>query len=200
MESDAERRRRTIVTISGGSLSGKSTLCKALVETGMFYELVSHTTRPPRPGEVNGIHYHFVDNNAFDEQRMIGETRVGDYRYGTSEDELLKWSWRTDGRMAIAVVDPVGAQFFKDYAEEEGYNLWRVWLNVSRDVQVMRWLERARKSENYGDDISRLYNIMVKEAGWADMVSWNRQFDSFDKDTESLVFNQLMNDLGLPGR
>jgi len=54
--------------ISGPSGVGKSTVLKALMERrANIYFSVSATTRDPRPGEENGVHYHFVDKATFQE-------------------------------------------------------------------------------------------------------------------------------------
>lgn len=52
--------------ISGPSGVGKSTVLKALLDKrNDIYFSVSATTRPPRPGEIDGIHYHFMDVDTF---------------------------------------------------------------------------------------------------------------------------------------
>ena len=52
--------------ISGPSGAGKSTVLKALLEKRKnLYFSISATTRPPRPGELDGIHYHFMDVDSF---------------------------------------------------------------------------------------------------------------------------------------
>lgn len=74
--------------ISGPSGVGKSTVLKALMEQrGNLYFSVSATTRSPRPGEENGVHYHFLDTETF--RRWIAEDEflehaefVGNF-YGT---------------------------------------------------------------------------------------------------------------------
>ena len=59
------RKGRTFV-ISGPSGVGKSTVLKALLESRPnLYFSVSATTRDPRPGEVDGVHYHFLDVDTF---------------------------------------------------------------------------------------------------------------------------------------
>ena len=57
---------------------------------------ISYTTRPPRPGEVDGVHYHFVDDATFlkmlDEGDFLESAHVHEARYGTSKtcvDEVL---------------------------------------------------------------------------------------------------------------
>ena len=52
--------------ISGPSGVGKSTVLKELFQDrDDLYFSVSATTRPPRPGEINGVHYHFTDVDEF---------------------------------------------------------------------------------------------------------------------------------------
>ena len=59
--------------ISGPSGVGKSTVLKALFrERGNMYFSVSATTRAPRPGETNGVEYHFLTKEAF--VQMLGES------------------------------------------------------------------------------------------------------------------------------
>ena len=73
--------------ISAPSGTGKSTLCANLRATPDFIYSVSCTTRPPRPGEENGIDYHFLAKEKFEALIAQGEmleyaTVHGNY-YGT---------------------------------------------------------------------------------------------------------------------
>lgn len=77
-----------IITAASGA--GKTTLVKALLKADKQLCLsVSHTTRRPRPGEINGVDYHFVDEATF--LQMLGEAQflesayVHGARYGTSQ-------------------------------------------------------------------------------------------------------------------
>ena len=74
---------------------------------------MSATTRPPRPGEVDGVHYHFVDDAEFDRMIARGELLEwavvhGRHRYGTPRrpvEEALR-----DGRPALLEIDLQGAR------------------------------------------------------------------------------------------
>ena len=58
----------TLYIVSAPSGAGKSSLIQALLKTQPLYDTqvsVSHTTRAPRPGEVHGEHYFFVDHEAY---------------------------------------------------------------------------------------------------------------------------------------
>ncbi|MEO5343300.1 MAG: guanylate kinase [Gammaproteobacteria bacterium SHHR-1] len=83
----------SLIVISAPSGAGKSSLVKALIEsTANVQVAVSHTTRPPRPGEQDGVHYHFVAKERF--QQMVREgafiehAQVFDNFYGTAKSSL----------------------------------------------------------------------------------------------------------------
>lgn len=82
------RRRGLMLVLSSPSGAGKTTLARALLaaETDLVMS-VSATTRWPRPGEVDGRDYHFVDQAAFDAMvargDMLEHARVFDHFYGT---------------------------------------------------------------------------------------------------------------------
>jgi guanylate kinase len=99
--------------VSGPAGAGKTSLVKALLETEPELRLsVSHTTRAPRPGEVNGRDYHFVTPREFERMLEAGEflesAVVHGNHYGTSQ----KWIERelADGRDVLMVPDWQGAQ------------------------------------------------------------------------------------------
>lgn len=85
----------TLYIVSAPSGAGKSSLIQALLKTQPLYDSqvsVSHTTRDPRPGEVHGEHYFFVNHDEF--RSMIGEDAFlehaevfGNY-YGTSREAI----------------------------------------------------------------------------------------------------------------
>ena len=81
-------RRGLLMVLSSPSGAGKTTLARRLMEADAEIAMsVSVTTRPPRPGEVDGRDYHFIDHAAFKRMREGGEllewARVFDNFYGT---------------------------------------------------------------------------------------------------------------------
>lgn len=88
MSNNSVLRRGLMFVLSSPSGAGKSTLARQLMERNSDIVLsVSATTRPPRPGEMDGREYHFVDHDRF--EAMMGEgallewARVFDNYYGT---------------------------------------------------------------------------------------------------------------------
>ncbi|RTE85776.1 MULTISPECIES: guanylate kinase [Gammaproteobacteria] len=89
-----------LFVVAAPSGAGKSSLIKALLARhpkGSMQVSVSTTTRSPRPGEIDGVHYHFVDEKTFLEQVEQGEfyeyAKVFDHYYGTSKtviEDVLK--------------------------------------------------------------------------------------------------------------
>jgi guanylate kinase len=80
--------------VSAPSGAGKTTILKRLMGElpGLVFS-VSHTTRPPRPGEIDGRDYHFVGREAFDRLRSDGDllewAEVHGNLYGTSRGAVI---------------------------------------------------------------------------------------------------------------
>jgi len=86
-----------LLVLSAPSGCGKTTIVKRVMRdlSGLVFS-VSHTTRQPRSGEVDGVHYHFVDKTVFATMRdrqppgFLEWAEVHGNMYGTSVDEVVK--------------------------------------------------------------------------------------------------------------
>ncbi len=114
MSSDAPSGvRGTLYIVSAPSGAGKTSLVRALIATDRQLSLsVSHTTRARRPGEVDGDHYHFVDQDRFIEMRERGEflehASVFGHFYGTARAQVE--AQLEDGADVILEIDWQGAR------------------------------------------------------------------------------------------
>lgn len=83
----------SLFIITAASGTGKTSLVKQLLATTNDLTVsVSHTTRPPRPGEIDGHHYHFTDvdtfSQAIDEGQFLEHAQVFGNYYGTMEQSV----------------------------------------------------------------------------------------------------------------
>ncbi len=104
--------------VSAPSGTGKTTLCrKVLEELGDITFSVSHTTRPPRTGEMEGRDYFFVDEATFKEMISKGEfiewAKVHGNYYGTSRENVL--SILKNGKDVFLDIDVQGARQVREY-------------------------------------------------------------------------------------
>lgn len=109
-------KRGNLFVLSAPSGAGKTSLAKALV--GAVPNLafsISHTTRPPRPGEEDGVDYYFVDEAQFQEMveggTFLEHACVFDHRYGTSREAVERLL--AAGKDVVFDVDWQGARAIK---------------------------------------------------------------------------------------
>jgi guanylate kinase len=107
-----------LTVLAGPTAVGKGTVAADIRERyPAIWVSVSVTTRPPRPGEVDGVHYTFVDEAGFDRLVASGDLLEwavvhGRHRYGTPRravEEVL-----AEGRPALLEIDLQGARQVRD--------------------------------------------------------------------------------------
>ncbi|WP_017671221.1 guanylate kinase [Blastomonas sp. AAP53] len=113
-------RRGLLFILSSPSGAGKSTIARMLLEADEQICLsVSVTTRPPRPGEIDGVHYHFIDETEFhrlvDDHEMMEWAKVFGHYYGTPKAQV-KQGLR-DGQDFLFDIDWQGTQQLYQRAE-----------------------------------------------------------------------------------
>jgi guanylate kinase len=130
---------------SGG---GKTSLIRALLEKDSQIKLsVSCTTRPPRPGEMDGVHYNFVDEETFntfiERNAFLEHATVFDYRYGTVRDAVAQQL--TAGFDVILDIDWQGARQVRN-SFTSSCSIFIV--PPSLDALRQRLIERAQDSDS----------------------------------------------------
>ena len=116
----------TLFTVSAPSGAGKTSLVSALIDQCKDLQVsVSHTTRPIRPGEVDGVNYHFVAEEAFlamlENAEFLEHARVFGNLYGTSQtwveqqlsrgiDVVLEIDWQ--GALQVKKLMPASQSIF----------------------------------------------------------------------------------------
>ncbi len=151
-----------LLVIAGPAGSGKSTLCDRLVaEVPGFARVVTTTTRPPRNGEINGVHYQFFSPDEFERKVAAGEfiewAQVhGDNRqrlYGTLRSSVLEPL--AAGQNLVMSIDVQGVESLRRAAASNALlraALTTVFIVVDRERLVARMRARAM---DHDDEIER---------------------------------------------
>ncbi|MBD5430765.1 guanylate kinase [Lactobacillus sp.] len=133
---------KKIIIIAGPSGVGKTTVSNYLQEKYHIPRVVTHTTRPMRTGEVDGVSYYFEDDTSFEQLHFFEHVKYGDYQYGSSK-EALQRAW-SKNELASLIVETDGV---KSYLEALGDQVYFIYLTV-KDPEILteRLVER-------GDDL-----------------------------------------------
>ncbi len=162
---DHFKRRGILFVVSSPSGAGKSTISRMLLESEPELELsVSATTRPPRPGEVDGKDYHFVTLSRFKD--MVGDNdflewaHVFDHRYGTPRAPVEKAL--AEGRDVLFDVDWQGAQ---QLYQQVGGDVVRVFIFPPSLPELERRL-RARGTDSEEVILGRMNRAAAEISHW----------------------------------
>jgi guanylate kinase len=142
-------RRGLMLVLSSPSGAGKTTLSRVLLERDSTIELsISVTTRKPRPGEINGKDYHFIDGDRFDAMVARGEllewAEVFGNRYGTPRAPVAQAL--TAGRDVLFDIDWQGTQQLRENGRDDLVSVFVLPPSI-RDLEA-RLRSRAQDSED----------------------------------------------------
>lgn len=108
-----------ILVVSGPSGTGKDTIVNEILEHHLpdeTYVSISMTTRKPRDGEIDGVHYHFVDVAEFERRiennEMLEYAKYGSNYYGTPLEPIKQMT--AEGKVVILIIEVQGAQLVKN--------------------------------------------------------------------------------------
>lgn len=135
---------KVVVTLTGPSCSGKTTIEAELSRRGM-HKTVSTTTRSPRAGEVDGDAYHFVTPEVFTsmiyQDKLVEHVVFNGTFYGLSRAEFEKGF--EEGKAVVAVVEPNGRDQIKKFCAANGWKHIAVFVDGNPDVMLRRLAGRA---------------------------------------------------------
>ncbi len=133
-----------ILLISAASGGGKSATADELCKHYGYNKVITVTTRAPRPHEVDGVHYLFMDKEAFQHAVARGEFIEHANVYGNFYGTLHATIGMTlrEGKPAVLVVDVQGREAFSKLPPEVKNRITSVYLDVPQDVLEARLLKR----------------------------------------------------------
>ncbi|NLT30061.1 MAG: guanylate kinase [Propionibacterium sp.] len=173
-----------MVVLSGPTAVGKGTLVARLRDVPGLRVSTSVTTRPARPGEVDGTHYHFIDDAEMD--RLVAENGLlewaevhGAARYGTPRRQVMDAV--AEGLVVLLEIDLQGARQVRDTWPDACF----VFLAPPSEDELVRRL-RGRGTETPEEQQRRLRTAEAEMAAMAefDHVVVN---DDIDRATQELL-------------
>jgi guanylate kinase len=187
MSSERPEREGILFVISAPSGAGKTTLCKEIID--FFPSLrhsVSYTTRPQRPGEQDGIDYHFVTRTVFDSKIAQGAfaewAEVHGNRYGTAIETLERF--RSEGRDILLDIDCQGARQLKKSYRQGVF----IFVLPPSLTELQRRLH-GRNTDSPEVIARRIANARdeIREAVWYDYLVINDDFSQAFSELKSIV-------------
>ena len=187
--------RGKLVVVSGPSGAGKTTVLKRLFQSarGPLVSSVSATTRPPRPGEVDGVDYHFLTPEEFERRRARGEflecfeVFQSGHWYGTLQSEVTsglragKWVLlEIDVRGAMAVMEryPQAVTIFirppslddlerrlRDRGTESGQSLEERLGRARQEIRMAPHYRHQVVNDDVDGAVRRMYDILIRSGG-----------------------------------
>ena len=153
--------------LSSPSGAGKTTLTKKLAENNPNFKIsISHTTRKPRPNEINGKDYHFIDKKNFDllikNKDFFEYAKIFDNYYGTLKTPVLKFL--SQEKDVLFDIDWQGTQQLKNIKDLEIVTFFILPPNIKTLKQ--RLLNRHQGQEELIKQRMKKFNEEVSH--WSD--------------------------------
>ena len=167
-----------ILVISGFSGAGKDTIAKLIKEQYGLSFVVSHSTRPMRPGESQGDQYYFISDNemctmAFNKELIEGrcyKSIYGNWFYAAHKDQIKQ------DKSYVVVLDVLG---YRELKKHFGDRVVGIFIHVDDETR----LERAKSRQDFNID------------------EWNRRLKDdktqFNLDTVSKEYNYIIDNIDL---
>jgi len=185
---DVPQHSALLVVLSAPSGAGKTTVCQQLTAADPgIVRAITCTTRPPRPGECEGVDYYFLDAEKFLKRVQAGEflehATVYGHSYGTLKSEVR--SRLRAGQDVLLNVDVQGAATIREKAQEDP-ELKRALVSVFLTPQSLAQLETRLRKRGTDEPavIQRRLGVARQE-----IAQW-RHFDYL------LISNTIPEDLG----
>lgn len=204
-----------LITLTGPSCNGKSTILRHLTEHFGLETIVSTTTRGIRPGEVGGKDYYFITDEQ--SRQLESEDKFAELitfrgvRYGVTKEEMSK---KLSGeKISTIILEPVGVGIYADLCRQLNVLHFKVFVDTPLDVRVQRLRDRMfddisrrvittlanasldnieRAVEAAGrSHVDRLVATLTEEQTWARTHNWDLVVDGTEP--VNLTCSQILN-------
>lgn len=178
-----------MVILSSPSGVGKTTLTKKIQQKYPNFKIsVSHTTRPPRSNEVNGIDYHFVSHKKFKE--LINENKFYEYAkifenyYGTLKKNV------DDDIIGNDIIFDIDWQGTKQLSKFKNLALIKIYLITDNKEELKkRLIKRNQNSKKEVEERFNSFNDDIKHWNDYDYIIINKNLEVCLKQIENIILN-----------
>ncbi len=182
----------TLYTVSAPSGAGKTSLVNALADKSTTVRVsVSHTSRPMRPGEQDGVNYHFVTETAFQEMASRGvfleQALVFGNHYGTSQEWVEQQL--AAGEDVVLEIDWQGAEQIRRLRPD---SISIFILPPSRAALLERLQSRGQDGTGVIEKRMQQAASEISHYSEADFIVVNDVFDSALEAMESILISQRL--------
>lgn len=186
---DKPFKNQKMIILVGPTGTGKSFVHDILVDSG-YKNIVSFTTRPQRPKEIDGRDYIFVSDYQFQATTLIEEIEFNGFKYGIPRFELEYLYYHLKNMLLI--VEPNGLQQILEYLNEKDYShldITILFLNVPRDVRFNNILKEYKK-KNFPENALKLALDRLVRGGDDIAERFKYYYEKFDT---SVLKDELLN-------
>lgn len=151
------------IILVGKAASGKTWLAEQLIEMGYKFPL-TYTTRPARPNEIDGVHYHFVEpsyfNNMIANDLMYEYVEFNGWFYGRTKEDFYAGN--------LLIMTPAGISQMNESDRNSSYIIY---LDIDEDIRSERLSER-----NDADNVQR--RLKADEEDFKDFKDFDYRISS----------------------
>jgi len=178
-----------MVILSSPSGVGKTTITKKIQQKYQSFKIsVSHTTRKPRPNEIDGVDYHFVSQKDFkkliDEKKFYEYAKIFGNYYGTLKDSVDEMFKKND------IIFDIDWQGTKQLSKFKNLNLIKIYLiPPNKDELKLRLTKRRQDSP---EEVERRFKAFDDDIlHWADYdyIIINENLENCYKQIENIILS-----------
>ena len=176
-----------MVVLSSPSGAGKTTITKKIQQKLSSFKIsVSHTTRKPRPNEVNGVDYYFVNSEKFksliNENKLYEYAKIFDNYYGTSKDIVNNLIKSND------IIFDIDWQGNKQLSKYKNLNLVKIFITTKDKEELKRRLmKRNQDSDEEVKKRLKSYEEDIKHWDDYDYIVINDDLENCFKQIEKII-------------
>ena len=176
-----------MVILSSPSGVGKTTLTKKIQQKYQSFKIsVSHTTRPPRSNEVDGVDYYFVSQEKFrnliKEEKFYEYAQIFDNFYGTLKDSVDKAILKND------IIFDIDWQGTKQLSKFSNLKLIKIYLITDNKEELKKRL--INRNQNTKKEVDKRFNAFdddIKHWHDYDYIVINKNLDVCFKQIENII-------------